>query len=204
MRPQAERVPELRIRLFDPFRSSGSQPGHIRLHHAKIRMPLQKRTDCPLVLLRRKGAGGVAEISSGTEHIRRRIENFTLPGRAHFHGLRAPIRDGGLLFSEHSLPGTGGVHQNSVKKARKSLLQISGVHIQYQRIGNSHTLDVPGQDLRPLGVDLIGHQQALSLQHIAQLGGLSAGGRAEIQHPLPWLRPQQRRRGHGRGLLQIV
>ena len=150
MRPQAERVPELRIRLLGPFRSPGSQPGHIRLHHVKIRMPPQKRPDCPLVLLRCKGAGGVAEISPGTEHIRRRIEDFTLPGRAHFYGLRAPIGDGGLLFSEHSLPGTGGVHQNSVKKAYKSLFQISGVHIQHQRIGNPHTLDVPGQDFRPL------------------------------------------------------
>ena len=57
---------------------------------------------------------------------------------------------------------------------------------------------------RTLWVILVAYQQALPSHLGRQLGGLAAGSGAQIQDPQARLHPQQLRRGHGAGLLQVV
>ena len=133
-----------------------------------------------------------------------RIQDFLLPPGAHLHGLLAPIRDGGFLLPEHSLPGTGRVHQHPVEETGKPLRQGGRMLVGHQGVGNGHALDVPGENFRPLGIDLVAEQKALPPHPSGDLGGLSAGCGAQVADPLPRLRVEQRHRRHGAGLLKVI
>ena len=107
-----------------PFRMAGCKAfRHGNGKNMHIRMLFQQPSDAPLVLRRGKGTGRIAEPSAGTEHLICVFQNLSLPFGAHLHIFRAPLLSRRLVFPEHSLSGTGGIHQNPVKKAGKTVRQ---------------------------------------------------------------------------------
>ena len=73
-----------------------------------------------------------------------------------------------------------------------------------QGVSNSHPLNIPAQNLCTLGIDLITQKEAFSHHAPGNLRGFSAGSGAKVADLLAGLRIQQRNRGHGAGLLQVV
>ena len=122
----------------------------------------------------------------------------------HLYRLHTPVGGGRLFLAEHALAGTGSIHQNPVKILHEPLRQLAGMLVEHQGIGHCHALQIAAENHRPLGFDLVGHQQPLAVQQSGQLGGLPARGSAQVQHPHAWLHIQQPCRGHGTGLLEII
>ena len=182
----------------------GGEPGDVQDLNLKFRMAGQKRGHRPLILLGGEGAGGVHQTPAGGQKLRRCVQNPGLPPGAHLHQLWAPVFQGGCLLPEHPLPGAGGIHQHPVEPAGKPLGQPLRRLLEYQGVGNGHALHVLGENFGTLWVILVAYQQALPSHLGRQLGGLAAGSGAQIQDPQARLHPQQLRRGHGAGLLQVV
>ena len=153
------------------------------------------------VLFRGKGTCGIHQPSAGTHQLGRGMEDFRLTAGAHLHRFLTPVGHGGFFFSEHTFPGAGRIHQHPVKKTGIALRQIGRVFIGHQRIADRHALDVPGQNLRPFGIDLIAQQESFTLHPACDLGGLAAGRGTEVTYFFPRLGIQQGNRCHGTGLL---
>ena len=122
----------------------GLEPWRVHGFRDKFGVIFQKPRHRPLVLLRGKGAGGIHQPPAGTNQRRGGTQNFRLPTGAHLHGLLTPVRDGGFLFPEHSLSGTGRVHQHPVKETGKPLRQGGRMLVGHQCVRNGHALNVPG------------------------------------------------------------
>ena len=186
-----------------PLGVAGGEERRFCLFDDEFRISFQKSRHAALVL-RGEGAGGVDQASAGLQHGGGAVQDVRLPPGAHGHRLRAPVLEGGVVLAKHALSGAGGVHQDSVEICGEALRQPGGVLVQHQGVGDPQPLDVGGQDGGPLGMDLIADQQTLPLHPARDLGGLAAGGGAEIQHPLPRPGIQQLGRGHRAGLLQVI
>ena len=132
------------------------------------------------------------------------MQNFRLPPRAHQNRFLRPVRDGGLLLSEHALAGAGCVHENLIEKAPEPRLQPLRVLIQNQRVRDAEALNIGRENFRALGVYLVADEKATSLHFPRQLRGFSARRGAKIEQPLARLRVKQSCGRHRAGLLQIV
>ena len=73
--------------------------------------------------------------------------------------------------------------------------------VGHQRIGHRHPFDVPGQNLRPLGIYLVAKEEPLPCHPSGDLGGLAAGSGTEVADLFTGLGIQQSHGGHGTGLL---
>ena len=204
MGPQAEGFFKTGSRVVNPVGTAGGKPGGIHLYHMELRVGVEEPGHGALVFLRGKGTGGVDETAAGPQHDGSGFQNLILPPGAHQHRLHAPVGHGGGLLAEHTLAGTGSVHQNAVKIAGEPLLQPFGVFVEHQSVGTAHTLQILTQDSGPFRFNLIGDQKPLTIQQGGQLGGLAAGGGAQVQNGHTGPHIQQPRRGHGAGLLQVV
>ena len=76
--------------------------------------------------------------------------------------------------------------------------------VQDQGVGDGHALDISRENFGALGVDLIADQQTATCHQRGDLGGLAAGGGAEVQDRLAGLGGQEGDGGHGAGLLEVV
>ena len=132
------------------------------------------------------------------------MQNFRLPPRAHEDRFFRPVRDGGLLLSEHALAGAGCVHKNFIEEALEPCLQPLRMLVQDQGVRDAEALDVGRENFRALGVYLVADKKAASLHFPCQLRGFSARRGAQIEHPFTWLRVKQSCGRHRAGLLQIV
>ena len=132
------------------------------------------------------------------------MQNFRLPPRAHEDRFFRPVRDGGLLLSEHALAGAGRIDKNFIKITLEPRLQPLRMLVQHQSVRDAEALNIGCEDFRALGVYLVADEKAASLHFPRQLRGFSAGRGAKIEHPLARLRVKQSCGRHRAGLLQIV
>ena len=128
---------------FHPFRMSRfhSVPVFYR-NNGKLRVPFQKSADTPLILLRGKGTGRIDKSSADRQHLCRIVQDLILSFRTHCHVFGAPLNAGLLIFSEHPLPRTGSIHQDSVKISRKMLSENIRGMIHHDGIGDPHSLNI--------------------------------------------------------------
>ena len=167
-------------------------------------MPHDKLRSVLFVLLRRECAGGVHQCPSRRCHFRRAVQDPALPARAQFHVFRAPVRDRFLFLPEHPLSGTRRIYDNCVKIQRKSLCQLLWIFIQDHGVGNPHSLNILGENLRSRRMDLIGVQNPLSFKHGRQLCAFSAGSRAQIKNSHAGSDPREGSHRHSAWFLYIV
>ena len=106
------------------------------------------------------------------------MENLRLATGAHLHCLLTPIGDRRLFFSEHTLAGAGGINQYPVEVAGIFFSQPSRVFVGHQGIGNPHSFDVPAENFRPFGVNLVAQKEAFASHSAGNLGGFTTGGGA--------------------------
>ena len=76
--------------------------------------------------------------------------------------------------------------------------------IEYHGVGHRHALQISTEDHRPLGFDLVGHQQPLPIQQCSKLRGFPARRSTQVQHPHSRPHVQKPGGGHGAGLLEVV
>ena len=169
----------------------------------EFRVALQKGRHLALILFRGERTGGIDQLPAGGQHRRRAVQNLRAQLGALLHQRLAVLGDRHGLLAEHSLAGTGGVHQHSVKKLRQSLRNAGRGLVQDDRIGHAHPLQIALEDVGPGSHILIADKQPLPLQRRRQLAALAAGSRAQVQHPHPGLHAQQRGRRRRRGLLRV-
>ena len=110
---------------------------------------------------------------------------------------------GHRLLAEHSLAGTGRVHQNAVKKLRQGIRNAGGRLIEHHRIGHAHAFQIAFQDIRTSCNVFVDHQHTPALQRRRQLAAFAAGRGAHVQHTHPGLHAQQRCRRGRRRLLRV-
>ena len=177
------------------------KPGCFHRLRGEFRMGRQEGRYRPFIFLRGEGAGGIHQPPAGAHQPGRGMEDLSLPPGAHLHRLLAPVCDGGFLLAEHALAGAGGVHQHPVEKAGETLGQGFRVLVGHQSIAHRHPLDVPGQNLCPLGVDFIAQKKSFARHPSGNLGALASGGGTEVADPFAGLGIQQSHRRHGTGLL---
>ena len=132
------------------------------------------------------------------------MQNFRLPPRAHEDRFFRPVRDGGLLFSEHALAGAGRIDKNFIKITLEPRLQPLRMLVQHQSVRDAEALDIGRENFRALEVYLVADKKAASLHFPRQLRGFSTRRGAKIEHPLARLRVKQSCGRHRAGLLQIV
>ena len=132
------------------------------------------------------------------------MQNFRLPPRAHEDRFFRPVRDGGLLLSEHALAGAGRIDKNFIKIALEPRLQPLRMLVQDQGVRDAEALDVGRENFRAFGTNFIADEKAAPLHFPRQLRGFSARRGAKIEHPLARLRVKQSCGRHRAGLLQIV
>ena len=132
------------------------------------------------------------------------MQNFRLPPRAHEDRFFRPVRDGGLLLSEHALAGAGRIDKNFIKIALEPRLQPLRMLVQHQSVRDAEALNIGREDFRAFGVYLVADKKSAPLHFPCQLRGFSARRGAKIEHPLARLRVKQSCGRHRAGLLQIV
>ena len=132
------------------------------------------------------------------------MQNFRLPPRAHEDRFFRPVRDGGLLLSEHALAGAGRIDKNFIKITLEPRLQPLRMLVQHQSVRDAEALNIGRENFRALGVYLVADKKSTPLHFPCQLRGFSARRGAKIEHPLARLRVKQSRGRHRAGLLQIV
>ena len=181
----------------------GARPEGERFHF-EFGVAGEEPGDGPLVLLRGEGAGGVDDPAARGQHLDRLVQDLVLAGGTESHIPLTPLGDGRLVLAEHPLTGAGGVDDNPVKGGGEPRGEPGGALTGDEGVGDAHALDVAGEDLGPLGVDLVGHQQTLPSHQRCQVGGLPAWGGAEVQHPVPGAESGGLCHNHSAGLLDVV
>ena len=169
----------------------------------KLRMQIQEVIYHHLVLLQGEGAGGIDDISSLLHCRGGALQDLLLPLGAMEHILRAPFINGVFILAEHPLAGARGVHHHKVKGFRKELCDLRRGHTGGNGIAKAQSLHVAGQNAAAGGDDLIGNENALLPQFVAQLTALAAGCGAQIQHPPVRVDVQTLRRRHGAWVLDV-
>ena len=117
---------------------------HVAQHicQCKLRVTLQKRCHLRFVLLRRKGAGGIHQLPAGRQCRRRAVQNLRAQLCALLYQRLAMLLARYRLLAEHSLAGTGRIHQHPVKKLRQCLGNAGGGLVEHHGVGNAHALKV--------------------------------------------------------------
>ncbi|CCX63893.1 unknown [Firmicutes bacterium CAG:791] len=214
MRPQPNRFPKLfcPFRFPAPFRMAGVKAKGLslfskllrKIRHGKLRVPLQKGENAVLILCRRKGTGGINQLTSAFYHYGSLLQNLRLPLRTGCYILRTPHGKGLLLLAEHSFSGAGRIHNHLVKKRRKPLRKPLRCLIGDNRVGNAHALDILRQNFRASRIDLIGNQKPLAHQCSGEHCALSPRRCTQIQNLVPRMNLRKRCDRHGTRLLKII
>ena len=117
---------------------------HVAQHicQYKLRVALQKRRHLFLVLLRRKGAGGVHQLPAGSQCCCGAVQYLCAQLCALLYQCLAVLLQRYRLLAEHSLTGAGRVHQHPVEKLRQRLGNAGGGLVEHHGVGNAHALKV--------------------------------------------------------------
>ena len=113
----------------------------------ELRVALQECRHLSLVLLRRKGAGGIHQLPARGQHGGCTVQNFRAQLSTLLHQRFTMLLTSHRLLAEHALAGTGCIHQNTVKKLRQSVRNAGGRLIEHHRIGHAHAFQITFQDL---------------------------------------------------------
>ena len=188
-------------RRFDSCRKAFIRRGRNEPHFGPC---VQKMGNDLLVLRWGKRTGRIQKASSLPEHIRR-ADNDVLLDPGAFPVLFGVPRTGDrLILPEHSLSGTGGIHQHFVKISRKPFAKPGGHFIGNDCVRDPEDLHIFQKCPAARCTDVICHQQALPRKLRAERGRFSSRSGAEVQHSVSRLHIQDLRRRHGTGLLQVI
>ena len=174
-----------------------------RVGQLEFRVPLQKGRHLPLVLFRRKGTGGIHQLPAGGQRGGGAVQDLCTQLSALLYQRFTVLLPGHRLLAEHSLAGTGGIHQHPVEKLRQGLRDAGRRLVEHHRVGHAHAFQVAFQDLGAGRHIFVAHQHAPPLQSRCQLAALAAGGRAQVQYPHAGLHSQQRGCRGRRRLLRV-
>ena len=169
----------------------------------ELRGALQECRHLSLVLLRRKGAGGINQLPARGQHGGCTVQNFRTQLSTLLHQRFTMLLTSHRLLAEHALAGTGCIHQNTVKKLRQSVRNAGGRLIEHHRIGHAHAFQISFQDIRTGRNIFVAHQHTAALQCRRQLAAFAAGGCTHVQHAHPGPHTQQRRCRGRRRLLRV-
>ena len=89
------------------------------IRKGELRVALQECRHLSLVLLRGKGAGGINQLPARGQHGGCTVQNFCTQLSTLLHQRFTMLLTSHRLLAEHSLAGTGRIHQNTVKKLRQ-------------------------------------------------------------------------------------
>ena len=204
--PQTHRVAQaFRPRRGEPIGSPRRKPLTRRhRHHIKIGMRRQKAGHRPLVLLGVEGAGAVEQIAAGAHQAGRMAQNLLLQGRATLHMPGGPGAARRGVLAKHPLSRARGVQQHPVEKGAPTVGQALRLLAQHDDMRRAPAVEVVRHLAGAVGLHIVGNQQPFAAHQRRQMGGLAARGSGQIDHPLAGPGGQNLRRGHGRGLLDVV
>ena len=158
-----------------------------------------------------EGAGGVDEDSAGLQGGPDVCQDTVGAGGAEFHGLRRPFVDGLLVLAEHAFAGAGDIGHDGVEYrvfSEGRRVARYGAHA-----GVSPGFHVAAEDGVAVAHDFVGQQGVAVPEAFPQgggeVGGLSAGGGAQIQHAAAGLQvfrhlTEHVADKHGRCVLHVV
>ena len=173
------------------------------IRKGELRVALQECRHLSLVLLGCKGAGGIHQLPARGQHSGCTVQNFCTQLSTLLHQRFTVLLTGHRLLAEHSLAGTGRVHQHPVKKFRQRIRNAGGRLIEHHCIGHAHAFQIAFQDIRTSCNVFVAHQHTPALQRRRQLAAFAAGRGAHVQHTHPGLHAQQRCRRGRRRLLRV-
>ena len=168
----------------------------------KFGVVLQKVFDIAFVFRAFESAGGVNYSAARTRHARRLVQNFRAPFGTLGAVFLAPLFNGNLAPSEHSLAGAGHVGYHYVERlspfVRKRPRSFASDYAAFY----SAPLYVLRQHFGAGGNYLVAHQQrGIEARRVR---ALAAGRGAQIQHAFPRLYIRRFGDDHGGRLLDIV
>ena len=167
-------------------------------------MLLQNPCNDLLVLLLRKGAGGIQKHAERPQHFHRAVQNLLLNRRVLLRSAFLPAFDKPRVFAEHSLTGARRIHQYFIKKAAECFQQL------FRRFPGDHAVrtaphrQVFQKSFCPACTRIICHQKSFAAKLRRQMRRFSSRRRAQIQDTVTRIYRKYTCRKHRAWLLNVI
>ncbi|MNL37882.1 hypothetical protein D3C87_1600590 [compost metagenome] len=151
-------------RARDRVKSGRERSGSAHGNDLKLPMGRQEFEYPAFILLRREGAGGIDNRSTWLERESCGSQNLPLHVRIFARRLLVPLAHHVLVLAEHAFTRTRSIDQNAVKSMSESRRNPLGAFIEHNRVPHAGKLQIFGQCLRALRIQIVADQKALTLQ----------------------------------------